>query len=105
MAKTKEQLPKILTANDLLTGATVYYTSAGTWSSHAADALVANSPEAIDSLTKAAADAFAANLVIDQAIVDIDAGGEIRPARLREMIRATGPTVRLDLNKSISPNK
>ena len=83
MAKTKEQLPKILTANDLLTGATVYYTSAGTWSSHA----------------------FAANLVIDQAIVDIDAGGEIRPARLREMIRATGPTVRLDLNKSISPIK
>ncbi len=105
MAKTKEQLPKILTANDLLTGATVYYTASGSWSRHAADALVANSPEAVDSLNKAAADAFAANLVIDQAIVDIDAADEVRPARLRELIRATGPTVRRDLNKSISPNK
>lgn len=105
MAKTKENLPKILTANDLLHGGTVYYTISGTWSSHVVDALVATSLGGTEALIKAGADAFAANTVIDVAVVDVNANGELRPARLRELIRATGPTVRLDLNKSVSPEK
>ena len=105
MAKTKEQLPKILTANDLLLGGTVYYTASGEWSSHVADALVATTPEAVEALNKAGADAFAANLVIDVAVVYVNANGELRPARLREVIRATGPTVRRHLNKSVSLEK
>jgi hypothetical protein len=105
MAKTKENLPKILTANNLLSGTTIYYTASGTWSGHVADALVAATPEAVETLTKAGTDAFAANLVIDEAVVDVNPGGEIRPARLREVIRATGPTVRLDLSKYISQDK
>ncbi len=102
VAKTKAELPKILTANDLLRGGTVYYTTDGKWSAHVTDALVANSPEAIKNLEKAGADAFAANVVIDVAVVDVNANGDLRPAHLREQIRATGPTVRPDLNKSVS---
>jgi hypothetical protein len=105
MAKTKENLPKILTANDLLHGGTVYYTASGTWSPHVVDALVATSSADIEALNKAGSDAFAANAVIDVAVVDVNANGELRPVRLREVIRATGPTVRLDLNKSVSPEK
>ena len=105
MAKIKEQLAKILTANNLMDGSTVYYTASGTWSPHAADSLVASSSESIDKLSKAATDALAANLVISEEIVDIDPGDGVQPHRLRELIRATGPTVRRDLNKSISSNK
>lgn len=105
MVKPKEQLPKILTANDLLNGSTVYYTESGAWSPHASDSFVANSPESLDKLINAAAEAFAANLVISEEIIDVDSGDGVQPARLRELIRATGPTVRRDLNKSISSNK
>lgn len=105
MAKTRQQLPKILTANDLLHGGTVYYTASGTWSAHVEDAEVAMSPEAVEALKEAGADAFKSNAVIEMEVVDIHENGELRPARLREVIRATGPTVRLDLNKSISSDK
>lgn len=105
MAKTKQNLPKILTANDLLHGGTVYYMESGTWSSHVEDAQIATTPEALEILEKASADAFASNAVIEMALVDVNESGELRPARLREVIRATGPTVRLDLNKSVSPDK
>ncbi len=102
MAKNKQHLPKILTANNLLHGGTVYYTASGTWSSYVADALIATSPEAIETLEKAGTQAFGSNAVIDVAIVDVKENGEVHPAKLREFIRATGPTVRPDLNKPIS---
>jgi len=105
MAKTKQNLPKILTANALLHGGTVYYTASGAWSPHVEEALIAASPEAVEALNKAGADAFASNDVIEMEVVDVNERGELRPARLREVIRATGPTVRLDLNKSVSPEK
>ena len=88
VAKTKAELPKILTANDLLSGGTVYYTTDGKWSAHVTDALVANSPEAIKNLEKAGADAFAANVVIDVAVVDVNANGD-----LRQYMRTVGETL------------
>jgi hypothetical protein len=102
MAQAKSQT-KILTANRLRNGETVYYTAAGTWSLYVTEAKVATTPEEADALAKIGAAAYAANQVIDVAVIDVTPGGEVKPSHIREVIRATGPTVRTDLNKPISP--
>jgi len=102
MAQAKSQT-KILTANRLRNGETVYYTAAGTWSLYVIEAKVATTPEEADALAKIGAAAYAANQVIDVAVIDVTPGGEVKPSHIREVIRATGPTVRTDLNKPISP--
>jgi hypothetical protein len=98
MAKP-DTAPKVLTANRLRDGATVYYTGS-IWSLHVADAQVAATPEEAETLRQAGAEAYAANLVVDVNLVDVQP--DHVPAHIRELIRATGPTVRRDLNKSIS---
>ncbi|MHB1203979.1 MAG: DUF2849 domain-containing protein [Rhodospirillaceae bacterium] len=100
MAKP-DTAPKVLTANLLREGATVYYTGAA-WSLHVADAEVARTPEEAEALRKIGATAVAANLVVDVNLVDVQPTPDHVPAHIRELIRATGPTVRRDLNKSIS---
>ena len=100
MAKT-DAMPKVLTANRLRDGATVYFTGAG-WSLHVGDAKVAHSPEDADALAKVGAAAHAANEVVEVNVVDVDASANLVPSRLRELIRAQGPTVRRDLNKELT---
>jgi len=102
MAQVKSQT-KVLTANRLRNGETVYYTSAGTWSLYVTEAKVAATPEEAEALAKIGADAYAANQVIDVAVIDVTPGSEIKPTHIREVIRATGPTVRTDLNKPVTP--
>ncbi len=92
---------KILTANRLRDGETVYYTPAGAWSPFVTEARVATTPEGIEALSNAGAAAFAANLVVDVNVIDVTPGGEVKPAHIREVIRASGPTVRTDLNKPV----
>ncbi len=94
---------KILTGNRLRNGETVYYTGGGDWSVYVAQAKVAETQEEADSLTKIGAAAYAANLIIDVAVIDVDEGHGVRPTQIREKIRAQGPTVRADLNKPTSP--
>ena len=100
MAKASDSL-KVLTANRLRDGATVYYTGAN-WSLHVADAKVAATSGEAEALAEVGKAAYAANQVIDVNVVDVQSTPEHTPARIRELIRATGPTVRRDLNKSIS---
>ncbi len=102
MAQAKSQ-NKILTGNRLRNGETVYYTAAGVWSPYVAEAKVATTPEEADALAKIGAAAYAANLVIDVNVIDVTPGGAANPAHIREVIRATGPTVRADLNKPVTP--
>ncbi len=97
----KPDVPKVLTGNLLRNGATVYYTGRD-WSAHVADAKVAMTADEAEALRKTGAEAYAANLVIDVNVVDVQPTGEHTPAHIREIIRATGPTVRRDLNKSMS---
>lgn len=94
---------KILTGNRLRNGETVYYTRGGDWSPYVSVAKIAETQEEADSLTKIGAAAYAANKIIDVAVIDVDAGAAVRPTHIREKIRAQGPTVRVDLNKSLSP--
>ena len=97
MAKTDAQ-PKVLTGNRLRDGRTVYYTGSD-WSLYVTEAEVAHTPASAEALAKIGAAAYAANQIIDVAVVDVN---ETTPVRLRELIRATGPTVRPDLNKPVS---
>jgi hypothetical protein len=102
MAQAKSQ-NKILTANRLRDGETVYYTAAGEWSRYVTQAKVATTAEEAEDLAKVGAAAYAANVVIDVNVIDVALGAEVKPAHIREIIRATGPTVRADLNKSVAP--
>jgi hypothetical protein len=83
-------VPQILTANRLRDGDVVYWRG-GSWvTSLAAAKAVLN-----------AADAFVKGReVVNPYLFDVRiAGGEVKPVKEREIIRAAGPTVRPDLGK------
>lgn len=85
---------KVLTGNRLTDGIAVWLNAAGEWTEKLQDALVARHPEAVTSLEDIGKRDFAANLVLDVNLVDvIEVEGRLRPLRLRERIRAEGPTM------------
>ena len=90
-------MPEILTANRLYDGDVVYRTVAGDW---VADVEAAELIGTADRLTAAEAAAQAdvkASKVLDVVSVPVDVNdGHIVPKRLRERIRAFGPTVKSD---------
>jgi hypothetical protein len=90
--------PRILTANRLLTGEVVYW-SRGVWvpSLSHAEVLVADEAEA--ALARAQA-SVATGEVVTPYLFPLRDGA---PAEEREVIRAAGPTVRLDLGKQSPP--
>ncbi len=84
---------RIITGNDLASGAVVWWDGAG-WSPHVDDAADAGTDaEAIigreDAARKVNA-AYAIEAVLDEA-------GSVRPAHIKDRVRALGPTVRPDL--------
>lgn len=85
---------KVLTANRLGDGIAVWLNASGEWTTALQDALVARHAEAEASLEAIGKRDFAANKILDVNLVDVEEVGEaIRPVRLRERIRAEGPTV------------
>ncbi len=87
---------KIVTGNDLKSGAVVWWTGKG-WSIHIADAAdVSDALPVVDTLI---AGEEAARRVNGAYVVDAAISPEgPRPAHIKERIRALGPTVRLDLS-------
>ena len=83
----------ILTGNDLATGDVIWWTGEG-WSIHVDDAV-----EVGDKGAEIAQAETAARRVNEAYVVDAekDENG-VRPAHIKERIRALGPTVRLDLS-------
>jgi hypothetical protein len=83
---------KILTGNDLKSGAVTWWTGQG-WSLRVEDA--ADAGDAADAIaaTENAARRVVSPYVIDGEVVN----GTPRPAHIKDRIRALGPTVRLDL--------
>ena len=84
---------KILTGNDLRTGAVVWWTGQF-WSLHV--------DEAVDVGTRAeeilAAEEAARRVNVPYAIEAMrEADGHVRPAHIKDRVRALGPTVRPDL--------
>lgn len=85
---------KVLTANRLADGIAVWLDANGDWTENLQDALVARHAEAVASLEAIGKRDFAANRVVDVAVVDVqEVKGRLWPVRLRERIRAEGPTM------------
>lgn len=83
---------KILTGNDLKSGAVVWWDGSG-WSLHVEDAVDAG--EQADGIL--AGESAARRVNAAYAIDGERRDGTVRPAHIKDRIRALGPTVRLDL--------
>ncbi|MDA4847149.1 DUF2849 domain-containing protein [Hoeflea poritis] len=91
---------KVLTANRLTDGIAVWLGANGQWLESIDNALIGRHQEAVDALEEAGKSAFNDNLVVDVDLIDVEEiDGDIFPIRLRERIRAAGPTIRTDLGK------
>ena len=94
---------KVLTANRLTDGEAVWYGS-GSWieTLQGADVAADKADEArLESVGKAGLDK---NQVVDVNLIDVEMkDGVLAPVRLRERIRAAGPTNRTDLGKQAHP--
>lgn len=88
---------KILTGNDLKTGAVVWWDGQG-WSTHIADAVDAGDRAADILAAEEAARRVNASYAIDAEATE--AGP--RPAHIKDRVRALGPTVRPDLGYEAS---
>ena len=85
---------KVLTANRLSDGVAVWLDANGTWTENLQTALVARHAEAVSSLEEIGKRDFSANRVVDVNVIDVvEEKGLLWPLRLRERIRAAGPTV------------
>ena len=88
---------QILIANDLLSGAIVYRTANG-WSPKVNEARVAEGDADAEALLAEGKSAETDNTVVAAELIPVTAeSGTVTPNRLREVIRAQGPTVRTDL--------
>ena len=96
---------KILTANRLADGVAVWLTADRSWADTLDDAHVAADKAAEEELERAGKAAALRNEVIDVNLIDVTLVEErIHPLRLRERIRAAGPTNRTDLGKQARPD-
>lgn len=92
---------KILTGNDLKSGAVVWWEGSG-WSIHVEDAVDAGEHADVILATETAACRVNGGYAID---AERDGDGKIRPDHIKDRIRAYGPTVRPDLTlKPADPN-
>lgn len=85
---------QVLTANRLTDGIAVWYDREGKWNEWIGRSVVANTKEEADALEAIGKKAYADNEVLDVNLVEVEEiEGQIRPLRLRERIRAEGPTI------------
>ena len=91
---------QVISANRLGDGIVVYLTADGGWSERIVDAWVIDGKDQGGAALVVARGAVEACTVVDPYLIDItDGDGDRRPTLNREMIRALGPTVRLDIGK------
>jgi sulfite reductase (NADPH) hemoprotein beta-component len=97
---SRNQVPTILTANDLLEGDAVFLGFDGWVRDHRAARVAHDEAEAAALKAIGAADKARA-LVVDPYLVEVALGpdGSPTPLRYRELLRTRGPSVRLDLGK------
>ena len=85
---------QVLTANRLTDGIAVWYDREGKWNEWIGRSVVANTKEEAEALEAIGKKAYANNEVLDVNLVEVEEiEGQIRPLRLRERIRAEGPTI------------
>ena len=98
--KLKPETPKAITGWDTATGSTLWLTSAGDWSTSAENLAVFTGAEADQKLERAVNDE---TQVTDPYFMEVSDQGEIvGRERLRETIRANGPTSHPEFSKQVS---
>ncbi|BBF93454.1 DUF2849 domain-containing protein [Blastochloris tepida] len=96
---TKPFQPSVAIANDLRTGLVVFRRADGAWLPSVGDAEIATTREAADALlARARADHDAGRVVEPTLIGVVNEKGFVRPLELRELIRASGPTILVSSN-------
>ena len=89
---------KVLTANRLSDGISVWYAGPERFVESVIEAKAASTPEGIAALEAVAAATLATGQYCDVVLVDVeDTVHGPRPLKLRERIRADGPTIQPDL--------
>lgn len=90
-------MPQIVTANRLIDGEVVFRAPGGAWVRAVDEAEVLADKAAAAAAEAAAAADVSAAVVVDVAVIDVRVeDGRVVPVRLRERIRAFGPTVKSD---------
>lgn len=85
---------QIVTANRLTDGAVVYGTPTGGWSEVIRDGHIASDEDAARALLETAERAVRKQIVIGPYLIDmVTDDGATRPRRVREAIRAAGPSI------------
>jgi hypothetical protein len=85
---------KVLTANRLTDGIAVWLDANGEWVASLQEALVARHAEAVTALEEIGKKSYADNKVVDVNVIEVqETNGVLWPLRLRERIRAEGPTM------------
>lgn len=97
----KKFQPKIVSANALLGGEAVYFAAPGDWRDEAAEARVAETPEAAEALLAEAAAEPGRVVGPYLTAVSLEEGAPA-PIHYRERIRVSGPTFREDLARASS---
>ncbi|TWG49161.1 MULTISPECIES: DUF2849 domain-containing protein [unclassified Aminobacter] len=91
---------KVLTANRLTNGEAVWLAADHSWTPTIQGAEIALDEATEEKLIRAGKAALCKNEVVDVNLIDVElVDGVVRPVRLRERIRAAGPTNRRDLGK------
>lgn len=87
-------MPKIISANRLFDGVVVYRSPSGAWTQTLDRAELFADDSATQKGLTSAKDDVARNLVLDPFLVEVAAGADgPHPLRLRDRIRARGPTI------------
>jgi hypothetical protein len=93
-------MQEMIAASRLSDGLVVFLDAEGGWTEDFHRGLVLTDPAAKQAAVARGEAAAAANLVVEPYPIELEMrAGHLAPKALRERIRATGPTVRLDLGK------
>jgi hypothetical protein len=92
--KTAPTKTRVLTANRLTDGIAVWLGANGEWTISLKNAFLARHDDAVAALEAAGEQALADNRVVDVNVIEVEeTQSGPRPYRLRERIRADGPTI------------
>jgi len=92
-------MPQVLTANRLNDGEVVYLAADGAWVERIAGAQVLASKAEGEAALATGVEAERNLLVVHAYLFDVTPADTTKPVKMREIIRAAGPTVRRDLGK------
>jgi hypothetical protein len=93
-------MSEIITANRLIDGVVVFQEASGGWTEDFSRSAIYADKDASKAGLSLAMQAELADIVVEPYAIVVELrNGHYAPKALREAIRATGPTVRLDLGK------